>query len=103
MVAELISERTVGAKGVTCRVVDILPASQVGTREPHVHDAMEEVIYVLEGRGEAWVNGDVIPIEPGDALLMPMGVPHMIINPTEQRLRLICFFPAAALGIPGVD
>jgi quercetin dioxygenase-like cupin family protein len=56
---------------------------------------MEEVIYVQEGRGKAWINGEVAKIHAGDTLLIPAGARHMMINTGRKALRLLCAFSAA--------
>ncbi|QGP91518.1 Cupin domain protein [Neomoorella glycerini] len=99
-VAELVSAKTTGATGVTCRLVEIYAEDQGGARQPHVHDDFEEVIYVLDGEGKAWVDGEVIDITPGDLIVIPIKAGHRIINPGAGDLRILCFFPAAAVAIP---
>ena len=56
---------------------------------------MEEVIYVQKGTGKAWVNGEVTSIQPGDALLIPSGARHMMVNTGRRPLTLLCAFSAA--------
>lgn len=55
-----------------------IQTSAPGYRTPlHSHPYME-VITVLEGQGEAWVEGDdgVIPFSPGVTLVMPANIKH---------------------------
>lgn len=92
-IRELISGAAGGARGVTLRIVEIHPATGC-QRRPHAHLDMEEVIYVLEGHGEMWVAGERLPVQTGDAVLVPAGVPHMTVNTGTQPLRLACFFPS---------
>ncbi|CEP66798.1 RmlC-like jelly roll fold [Moorella glycerini] len=99
-VAELVSAKTTGAAGVTCRLVEIYSEDQGGARQPHVHEDVEEVIYVLQGEGKAWVDGEEIDITPGDLIVIPIKARHRIINPGVGDLRLLCFFPAAAVEVP---
>ncbi len=56
---------------------------------------MEEVIYVQKGSGKAWVDGEVTKIQRGDALLIPSGTRHMMINTGRGPLTLLCAFSAA--------
>ncbi len=56
---------------------------------------MEEVIYVQRGSGKAWVNGEVTKVRRGDALLIPSGARHMVLNTGRQVLVLLCAFSAA--------
>ncbi len=92
---ELVSHRVLKSKGIALRVVDVLPAKQTGPRHPHSHPGMEEVIYVENGSGKAWVNGETAKIGRGDTILIPAGARHMMINTGRGPLKLFCAFSAA--------
>ena len=92
---ELVSHRVLKSKGIALRVVDVLPAKQAGPRHPHSHPGMEEVIYVENGSGKAWVNGETAKIVRGDTILIPAGARHMMINTGRGPLKLFCAFSAA--------
>ena len=92
---ELVSHRVLKSKGIALRVVDVLPAKQAGPRHPHSHPGMEEVIYVENGSGKAWVNGETAKIVRGDTILIPAGARHMMINSGRGPLKLFCAFSAA--------
>jgi quercetin dioxygenase-like cupin family protein len=92
---ELVSHRVLKSKGIALRVVDVLPAKQAGPRHPHSHPGMEEVIYVENGSGKAWVNGETTKIGRGDTILIPAGARHMMINTGRGPLKLFCAFSAA--------
>jgi quercetin dioxygenase-like cupin family protein len=92
---ELVSHRVLKSKGIALRVVDVLPAKQAGPRHPHSHPGMEEVIYVENGSGKAWVNGETAKIVRGDTILIPAGARHMMINTGLGPLKLFCAFSAA--------
>ncbi len=94
-IAELISASATGAKGVTFRIVEMSPASEQGPRHPHRHSTFEETTFVLNGEGRLWAEGEVYPIVEGDAVLVPAGIYHMILNATSEPMRLACFFPNA--------
>lgn len=55
----------------------------------HVHDANEEVILVLEGRGEAHVEGAHHPMMPGTCFFFPRGRPHAFHNTGEGPLTFL--------------
>ncbi len=92
---ELVSHRVLKSKGIALRVVDVLPAKQAGPRHPHSHPGMEEVIYVENGSGKAWVNGETAKIVRGDTILIPAGARHMMINTGRGPVKLFCAFSAA--------
>ncbi len=56
---------------------------------------------VLSGEGRLWSEDGLVEMETGDALLVPIGLYHLVINATNEPLRLACFFPVAD-GV-GVD
>jgi len=93
-IAELVSAQVLGSQGVTCRLVEINPISCTEVRNPHLHLDIEETIYVLEGEGEVWFEGNVAKIYPNDLILIPKQEKHMILNTTEKPLKIICFFPS---------
>lgn len=94
---ELFSGRQGGAERVTLRAVEVRRLEPPEQRHPHEHRGVEECIYVLAGRGRAWVSGETAPIGPGDAVLVPPDTPHLLINDGAEPLRVLCFFPTADL------
>jgi mannose-6-phosphate isomerase-like protein (cupin superfamily) len=92
---ELVSHKQLDAARIALRLVEVLPVKEAGPRHPHSHREMEEVIYVVKGSGEAWVDGDVAPINVGDAILIPAGARHMMVNTGSKPLELFCAFSAA--------
>ena len=58
--------------------------------EAHLHPRAEEIYYVLAGRGEMAVAGEVRAVEAGDAVALPRGVPHQIRNTGERDLVFLC-------------
>jgi mannose-6-phosphate isomerase-like protein (cupin superfamily) len=99
LIRELFSGKSLGAQAITFRVIDMLPAAQQEPRRPHSHPDFEEVIFILSGRGQLWVEGEWHALRPGDAVLVPAGVVHATFNTTDEPLRLASFFPVPA----GVD
>jgi uncharacterized cupin superfamily protein len=58
----------------------------------HSHRVNEEMFFVLEGRGEVRIGGDVYPLRPGDIIACPAGGPetaHQIVNTGENELRFL--------------
>lgn len=50
------------------------------TSDMHQHDDKEQVYYVLEGEGTVVTGFEAHPVREGDAIYLPRGVPHMILN-----------------------
>jgi mannose-6-phosphate isomerase-like protein (cupin superfamily) len=42
----------------------------------HIHHNEDEVIHVVEGDYEFWLDGQIIPIAAGGSIFLPRGVPH---------------------------
>ena len=61
------------------------------TSYPHAESAEEEFVFVVEGRPDAWVDGVLHPLEPGDSIGLPAGtgVCHAILNNTTSEVRLL--------------
>ena len=61
------------------------------TSYPHAESDEEEFVYVLEGHPEAWINGYLWKLEPGDSVGFPAGtgVCHTFINNTDEEVRLL--------------
>lgn len=69
-----------------------------GRLTPHRHPS-EEVVYVLEGRGEAWIGGATEPIEAGESVSIPAGIEHAFRNLASWPLRLVgAMAPVINLG-----
>jgi quercetin dioxygenase-like cupin family protein len=93
-VHEVLSARTGSADGVALRVVELDPSRPGAPRTPHVHDAMEEVVVVLAGRGATWIDGAWHAVSDGDAWAVPAGAAHATLTHGPEPLRLLCFFPS---------
>jgi quercetin dioxygenase-like cupin family protein len=94
-IAELVSARTGDSQGVTLRIVDMVPAPEQQPRHPHRHSTFEETIFVIKGEGRLWAEGELYAMVEGDAVVVPAGTFHMILNATPEPMRLACFFPIA--------
>lgn len=57
------------------------------TSYPHAESDEEEFIYVLEGYPEAWINGYLWKLEPGDSVGFPAGTGCATPLSTTQRKR----------------
>lgn len=52
----------------------------------------DEIYYVLEGKGEMKINGEIYPVKPGDAILTRTGSSHGITPLEGQELVLIIVY-----------
>jgi mannose-6-phosphate isomerase-like protein (cupin superfamily) len=58
--------------------------------ERHYHRLSEEIYVVVKGSGELEVDGETQTIRPGDAVLIPPGAWHSLVNTGSSELRILC-------------
>jgi len=58
----------------------------------HVHDAEEEVIYVVSGHGELRTSEGSVPLEPGTCVYVPSGLRHATASYGPESLELVTAF-----------
>ncbi|MEO6295184.1 MAG: cupin domain-containing protein [Candidatus Limnocylindria bacterium] len=78
-------------------VMTIPPGGEIGEE---VHDATDQVLLFVEGRGEAQLGGDVSLIGPNDLVFVRAGTRHNFINTGDAPLRLITIYAPPGHG-PG--
>ena len=61
-----------------------------GATQRHYHRLSEEFYYILEGDGIMEIDGEELPVGPGDAILIPPGAWHQIRTGADRGLRLLC-------------
>ena len=65
---------------------------------PHTATAMlshqtEELAYVLSGKGELRMDDGSQPYGPGQALYVPAGVWHAVVNTGDEPVTMVFVFP----------
>ena len=85
--------RRVGKQAGLVRIGVNLQRLPPGSRSswPHAEEDEEEFVYVLEGRADAWVDGELHPMRTGDLAAFPAGtgICHTFINNTDRNVRLL--------------
>ena len=64
--------------------------------EPHI-DPYEEIYYLLQGQGVMTVGGEQQKVSAGDAIWLPYGVPHSLVNDGDEDCIIVV---AAAMPRP---
>lgn len=59
-----------------------------GSTQRHYHKLSEEFYFILEGRGEMEIDGEIRPVGVGDCVLIPAGSWHTIT--AQEPLRFLC-------------
>jgi mannose-6-phosphate isomerase-like protein (cupin superfamily) len=82
----LIDPESSPSKNLTMGYTVIYPT---GKTTGHAHDDMEEVYYILSGRGKMVIGGDEFAIQAGDAFYVPFGQFHVTYNTGNQPLAMV--------------
>jgi quercetin dioxygenase-like cupin family protein len=70
----------------------------------HTHPEMEEIIYILEGTAEQWVDREKSILSAGQMAHIPMGMVHGTYNSSNSTLHFLAILsPAKIKGPPLVD
>lgn len=68
----------------------------------HRHPAMEEIIYVINGTAEQWVDREKRVLDPGDAAHIPMDVVHGTYNVRSADLVFLAILSPAVFEGPAL-
>jgi len=86
-----------GTEGLAVALVSVKPG---GRLERHVHEVEEQVIHVIAGSGEHYVDGRPAPLAPGTVFHLPRGSVHEMVNTGEDELLFITVYnPHSAEGL----
>jgi mannose-6-phosphate isomerase-like protein (cupin superfamily) len=75
--------------GVRFDIWELPPGATEGS---HIHgqeSPLEEIYYFLEGRGTMTIEGELVSVSAGDAVMVPPGVDHDLRNTGDTTLRLV--------------
>ncbi len=61
----------------------------------HYHPKMEEILYVLSGSAEQWVEREKRQMCPGDSLYLPAGIVHGTYNAGSELLDFLAILSPA--------
>jgi mannose-6-phosphate isomerase-like protein (cupin superfamily) len=73
--------------------MNLLPGEEIGME---VHPSTTQFIRIERGNGKAIVGDSTYSITDGDAVVVPMGTRHNIINIGEENLQLYTVY----CGVP---
>jgi quercetin dioxygenase-like cupin family protein len=81
-----VSSPADGAKLIMAVEATFLPGK---CHDFHRHPSQEEVIYVLDGEIEQWVEHERRLLRPGDAVVIPAGVVHASFNVGDASAKIV--------------
>jgi uncharacterized cupin superfamily protein len=78
-----------GAEAVGVALIDVEPGCRPGP--VHQHGSEEEIFFVLEGSGLAWLDGAVHEIGPGDTIVYLAGGPEHTVIASDDGLSVLAY------------
>ena len=79
-IAQMILDRRTLKEIGFLAIASLKPGKEI---EAHV-DPMEEIYFVLSGSGEMRVGGEARAVKPGDAVWVPTGSSHALLNNSKE-------------------
>lgn len=92
------ADRQTGAKAISLRILDLPPGLSPGMRNPECDD----VLYVLRGRGDVYLNGWSYAVEPDTGIYGPPGATLCFRSAGDEPFLLVssrCPDPGPALHL----
>ena len=65
------------------------PGEEIGEE---VHEDHDQFFRVEDGAGEVWIDGERTPIKDDDAVIVPAGARHNVINTGDEPLKLYTIY-----------
>jgi quercetin dioxygenase-like cupin family protein len=81
-----------GMQNITALMSTIAP--HTGQTGIHTH-TVDELIYVITGRGEGYEAGEKFTIEPGTIIYAKAGVEHNCKNFSDETMQMYCIYSPA--------
>jgi mannose-6-phosphate isomerase-like protein (cupin superfamily) len=70
-------------------LMSLLPGEDIGME---VHDGIDQVLVFVSGSGEAVIDKEKHPVQPGDLFDVPAGTLHNFTNTGEVALKLFTIY-----------
>jgi mannose-6-phosphate isomerase-like protein (cupin superfamily) len=86
-IRELLAHRNSGIRKQSLAEARLNPGKRTA---PHYHPQTEEIYYILRGRGEMTIGQECGGVGPGDAIAIPAGAVHTILNSGTEPLVFLC-------------
>ncbi len=93
--------RTLGLSRIGVNYQIVPPGHR--TSLPHAHDREEELVLVVSGTPDLWLDGTLHRLEPGDAVAFPpgTGIAHTFLNNRDEAVHLLIVGDANAADALG--
>ena len=97
--ATISGPQTCGAKDLVVLDVELLPGLGHAF---HKHPQQEEVIYVLQGQVEQWLDQEKMILGPGDSVCIPADCVHASFNVGNSPAKVLAIL-GPAIGDTGYE
>lgn len=87
-VCELVSGPMNGSQATTLGFSTWAPGAST---KQMVHET-DELAYIVEGEGKLSIGDDLVSYHAGQALLIPAGVPHGVVNDSAADMAMVYVF-----------
>lgn len=98
-VAALCSPSGTGAKEITILEGHLFPRKG---HDFHKHPKQEEVIFVVSGQLEQWIDKEKKILGPGDSAFIPPGTVHASFNAGDGEANILAIF-GPSVGADGLE
>ena len=84
--------------GLLAGLFGSIPPAQGGEKPAyHFHRHRESIIQILSGEGTEMVEGEAVPLAPGDVIFLPPNVRHTLMNNSAtEELKYMEFYTPTA-------
>lgn len=72
--------------------VEVAVAPKQMGPSPHVHENLDELMYVLEGTATVLIGKDIYEVKAGGWNFRPRGIVHSFWNASDTQLRFVDYF-----------
>ena len=86
-IRELLAYRNSAIRNQSLAEARVKPGQRTAA---HYHPKTEEIYYILRGSGEMQIDKENLRVGPGDAIAIPPGTVHTILNSGEEELVFLC-------------
>ena len=70
-------------------LMTLQPGEEIGEE---VHEDHDQFFRVEKGKGEVWIDGERTKIKSDDAIIVPAGAKHNVINTGDKSLKLYTLY-----------
>ena len=77
--------------------INVARAREGAGLKPHIHKTHNEMVYIIKGSGQMFINGKWIDVKPGTFHFNPMNKVHAAWNTGKEDLVLLSIFTPAMI------